>query len=57
MKGRTTIIIAHRLSTVAGADKVLVLEHGEVVEFGSHAELIESEGTYHRLIESQRLLA
>lgn len=55
MQNRTTLIIAHRLSTVAGADKVLVLEHGRVVEFGTHQELVGEEGLYHRLIETQRL--
>ncbi len=57
MEGRTTLIIAHRLSTVANADKVVVLERGKVVESGTHAELIGTNGVYHRLIQSQRLLA
>ncbi len=57
MRGRTTLIIAHRLSTVAGADRVLVLDRGKLVEDGTHSELVDAEGIYHRLIESQRLLA
>lgn len=57
MEGRTTLIIAHRLSTVASADQVLVLERGALVEQGTHQELMGRHGVYNRLIESQRLLA
>ena len=46
MKGRTTLVIAHRLSTVKQADCVLVLSQGEVVESGSHEELLELDGLY-----------
>jgi ATP-binding cassette subfamily B protein len=46
---RTTIIIAHRLSTVREADKIIVLDQGKIVEVGSHAELLHQEGIYHRL--------
>lgn len=46
---RTTIIIAHRLSTVREADKIVVLDRGRIVEVGSHAELLRSQGIYHRL--------
>ncbi|RKI50247.1 ATP-binding cassette domain-containing protein [Corallococcus sp. AB004] len=53
MRGRTTLIIAHRLSTVLGADRVLVLEGGQVVQSGSHASLMEQEGLYRRLVERQ----
>ena len=48
-KGRTVIMIAHRLSTVVGADKILVLEGGRVVEQGSHRELVETGGLYTRM--------
>ena len=48
-EGRTTVIIAHRLSTVRHADRILVLEGGDVIEAGSHEELLAEEGLYHRL--------
>ena len=44
----------HRLSTLRNADRLLVLEHGEVAELGTHDELLEQRGTYHRLVEMQR---
>lgn len=54
MKGRTTLVIAHRLSTVRGADEVVVLDGGKVVERGSHQALMElEEGLYRRLVEHQ----
>jgi ATP-binding cassette subfamily B protein len=53
MVGRTAVVIAHRLSTVAGADRVLVLEEGRVVESGPHTALMERGGTYRRLVERQ----
>jgi ATP-binding cassette subfamily B protein len=53
MKGRTTFIIAHRLSTVLGADRVVVLDGGRVVEEGRHDELISFDGLYRRLVERQ----
>lgn len=49
MEGRTTIAIAHRLSTVVGADEILVLHHGEVVERGTHEALLDRSGLYERL--------
>ncbi|PZS04942.1 MAG: hypothetical protein DLM69_01290 [Candidatus Chloroheliales bacterium] len=49
MKGRTTLVIAHRLSTVHKADKILVLNNGQIVEEGSHTELMEQGGFYHHL--------
>jgi ATP-binding cassette, subfamily B, bacterial len=53
MEGRTTLIIAHRLATVLGSDRILVLDKGEIVEEGTHAQLIENGGIYHRLAELQ----
>ena len=53
MEGRTTLIIAHRLSSVIHADRILVLERGRVVETGSHGALLESGGTYARLMAAQ----
>ncbi|MBO7393991.1 MAG: ABC transporter ATP-binding protein [Abditibacteriota bacterium] len=52
MKGRTTFIIAHRLNTIREADEILVLENGEIVERGSHGDLISAGGTYARLYKS-----
>jgi ATP-binding cassette subfamily C protein len=49
LAGRTTLIIAHRLSAVKQADRILVFENGRVVEAGGHAELIEKGGLYHKL--------
>ena len=53
MVGRTTLILAHRLSSVIGADRILVLDEGRVVETGRHAELMRREGTYFRLMRGQ----
>jgi len=50
---RTTLVIAHRLSTVRGADTIVVLDHGRVVEAGAHAELLARRGLYARLISAQ----
>jgi ATP-binding cassette subfamily B protein len=57
MKGRTTLIIAHRLSTVIGADRVLVMEGGTVVQSGNHAALMSQDGLYRRLVERQFVAA
>ncbi|CAN5873475.1 ABC transporter ATP-binding protein [soil metagenome] len=51
--GRTTFVIAHRLSTITSADQILVLEHGEIVERGTHKELIAHSGRYRELYERQ----
>ncbi|WP_437954616.1 ABC transporter transmembrane domain-containing protein [Sorangium sp. So ce119] len=53
MKGRTTLIIAHRLSTVMGADRVLVMDGGQIVQSGAHAALVAQDGLYRRLVERQ----
>ena len=53
LRGRSTLIIAHRLSTVLRADRVVVLERGRVVESGSHADLLNAEGTYAKLYRGQ----
>ena len=49
MKGRTSFVIAHRLSTVRNADEIIVLEHGEIVERGNHAALLKQKGRYYEL--------
>ena len=52
-RGRTTFVIAHRLSTIRGADQILVLESGEIVERGTHAELLVRNGRYRQLYDRQ----
>lgn len=53
-KGRTTIAIAHRLSTLRNADRLIVLEKGELAEFGTHEELLKNKGIYYNLVMAQR---
>ena len=55
LKGRTSIVIAHRLSTVMQADQILVLEKGQIVERGRHEELIQGAGLYSELFARQDL--
>ena len=54
MRGRTTIAIAHRLSTLRNADRLLVLDHGKIAEHGTHTELLEQKGIYYKLVMAQR---
>ena len=56
MKNRTSIVIAHRLSTIQNADTIVVLLKGEIVEQGTHAELLELNGTYKKLVQMQSLV-
>ena len=49
MEGRTTFVIAHRLSTVRNADCIMVLDQGQIIERGTHQDLIARKGTYYRL--------
>ena len=52
-KGKTVVIVAHRLSTVRDADQIVVLEKGRIVEVGNHVSLIEQKGAYYNLIRNQ----
>ena len=53
MQGRTSFIVAHRLSTIENADEICFIDHGQIVEQGNHAELLARHGAYYRLYESQ----
>lgn len=55
MEGRTVLMIAHRLSTVRNADRILVMEHGRIAESGTHKQLLEEQGIYANLIAAQRV--
>lgn len=57
MQGRTTLVIAHRLSTVRNADAIMVLEHGEIIERGSHSDLLDLRGSYYELYTGTTELA
>ena len=54
MNGRTTFVIAHRLSTVANADCIMVLEKGHIIERGSHEELLAKKGRYYELYTGKK---
>ena len=56
-EGRTTIAIAHRLSTLRNADKILVIDHGKLKEYGTHRELLDLKGIYYKLVMAQQRLA
>ena len=55
LKGRIALVIAHRLSTIRNADRILVIEHGEIAEQGSHEELMVERGRYFKLYTQQSL--
>ncbi|HRD56476.1 MAG TPA: ATP-binding cassette domain-containing protein, partial [Ferruginibacter sp.] len=55
MTNRTSIVIAHRLSTIRHANEIIVLQKGEIVERGTHDELIQKEGFYHKLVKMQEV--
>ncbi len=57
MKGRTTFVIAHRLSTVKNSDCIMVLEQGRIIERGTHDELIEAQGKYYQLYTGNAIAA
>ena len=54
-KDRTTLIVAHRLSTITHADRIVLIEHGEIVEIGTHEELMAKQGHYYKLFQVQQL--
>jgi ABC-type multidrug transport system fused ATPase/permease subunit len=56
MKGKTSLVVAHRLSTVMDADRILVIHGGKIAEEGTHEELVAKEGVYHRLCRNQLLI-
>lgn len=52
-QGRTTVIVAHRLSTIRNADIIAGFSNGEIVEVGTHSQLVEKQGVYHNLVNMQ----
>jgi subfamily B ATP-binding cassette protein MsbA len=55
MQNRTCVVIAHRLSTIRNADEIIVLQHGSIVERGTHEELVNQNGFYKKLVEMQEI--
>ena len=53
MKGKTSFVIAHRLATIQAADKILVMDHGQIVEQGTHESLLKTNGYYAELYHAQ----
>ena len=53
MQGRTSIVIAHRLSTIRDSDLIVVMDHGEIVESGTHEDLLKKQGKYYELYMMQ----
>ena len=53
LKERTSLIVAHRLSTIVKADKIIVLQHGKIIEMGTHKELLKNRGYYFELYRNQ----
>lgn len=52
-KGKTVVVVAHRLSTVKNADQIVVIDKGRIIEVGKHKDLIESKGAYYNLVKNQ----
>lgn len=55
MSNRTSLVIAHRLSTIQKADQIVVMQNGEIIEMGTHSELISNNSNYKKLVEMQSL--